>query len=119
MTRLSGRVEGAAKLNLPPDYDEPVSAHLVSVPPAGQPEVNQLYVRQGRLPSATHANEVAIIGSFADAHQLTLDDSFNAIINGRQQTLKIVGIVESPEFIYVIPPGGACFRIISALACSG
>jgi putative ABC transport system permease protein len=65
-----------------------------------------LYVRQGRLPSATHANEVAIIGSFADAHQLTLDDSFNAIINGRQQTLKIVGIVESPEFIYVIPPGG-------------
>ncbi|ERS85686.1 ABC transporter permease [Marinobacter sp. C1S70] len=105
VTRLSGRVEGAAKLSLP-DYDEPVSAHLVSVPPAGQPEVNQLYVRQGRLPSATHANEVAIIGSFADAHQLTLDDSFNAIINGRQQTLKIVGIVESPEFIYVIPPGG-------------
>ncbi|MED5466956.1 MAG: ABC transporter permease, partial [Pseudomonadota bacterium] len=51
VTRLSGRVEGAAKLNLP-DYDEPVSAHLVSVPPAGQPEVNQLYVRQGRLPSA-------------------------------------------------------------------
>ncbi|MFO7706344.1 MAG: ABC transporter permease, partial [Halopseudomonas sp.] len=29
-----------------------------------------------------------------------------AIINGRRQSLTLVGIVESAEFIYVIPPGG-------------
>src|SRR5690554_7043011 len=42
----------------------------------------------------------------ADAHNLQLDDQLTAIINGRRQTLTIVGIAESPEFIYVIPPGG-------------
>ncbi|WP_241264489.1 ABC transporter permease [Marinobacter daepoensis] len=105
VARLASRVEGTAKLTLP-DYPEPVSAHLVSVPPTGQPRVNQLFLREGRLPAPSHAPEVSIIGSFADAHQLRLDDTFSAIINGRKQTLKVVGIVESPEFIYVIPPGG-------------
>ena len=47
-----------------------------------------------------------MIGSFAGAHELVLGDQFEAIINGRRQALTITGIVESPEFIYVIPPGG-------------
>lgn len=37
---------------------------------------------------------------------MVLGDQFEAIINGRRQELTITGIVESPEFIYVIPPGG-------------
>ena len=47
-----------------------------------------------------------MIGSFAEAHSLQLGDRLDAIINGRRQPLRVVGIVESPEFIYVIPPGG-------------
>ncbi|WP_303292125.1 ABC transporter permease [Marinobacter sp. SS5-14b] len=105
VTRVSGRVEGGAKLEVA-GFDDPVSAHLVSVPETGQPEVNQLYLRHGRLPEISRSDEVTIIGSFADAHGLQLDDQLNAIINGRRQTLTIVGIAESPEFIYVIPPGG-------------
>ncbi|MFO8141289.1 MAG: ABC transporter permease, partial [Marinobacter sp.] len=105
VTRLSGRVEGGAKLEVA-GFKDPVSAHLVSVPETGQPDVNQLYLRQGRLPDLSRSDEVTIIGSFADAHSLQLDDQLTAIINGRRQTLTIVGIAESPEFIYVIPPGG-------------
>ncbi|HLT12558.1 MAG TPA: FtsX-like permease family protein [Marinobacter sp.] len=105
VTRLSGRVEGGAKLEVA-GFNDPVSARLVSLPETGQPDVNRLYLRQGRLPESTHSDEVAIIGSFADAHNLQLDDQLTAIINGRKQTLTIVGIAESPEFIYVIPPGG-------------
>ena len=105
VTRLSGRVEGAAKLKVA-GFNDPVSARLVSVPETGQPTVNKLYLRQGRLPEANRSDEVTIIGSFADAHDLQLDDQLTAIINGRRQTLTIVGIAESPEFIYVIPPGG-------------
>src|SRR5690554_3292769 len=105
VTRLSGRVEGGAKLEVA-GFQEPVSAHLISVPETGQPDVNQLYLRQGRLPDASRSDEVTIIGSFADAHNLQLDAQLTAIINGRRETLTIVGIAESPEFIYVIPPGG-------------
>lgn len=105
VTALSARIEATGKLTLP-GFDEPVSARLVSVPPEGQPSVNQLYLRQGRLPDPARDREVAIIGSFAEAHHLGLDDTFSAIIHGRQQTLTVVGVVESPEFTYVIPPGG-------------
>ncbi|WP_244177354.1 ABC transporter permease [Marinobacter vinifirmus] len=105
VTRLSGRVEGGAKLEVA-GFQEPVSAHLISVPETGQPDVNQLYLRQGRLPDASRSDEVTIIGSFADAHNLQLDAQLTAIINGCRQTLTIVGIAESPEFVYVIPPGG-------------
>lgn len=105
VSRLSARVEAGAKLDVA-GFDEPVTAQLVSLPPTGQPSVNRLYVRHGRLPVHGRSQEVAVIGSFADAHDLRPGDQFAAIINGRRQTLRIVGVVESPEFVYVIPPGG-------------
>ncbi|GAA3662421.1 hypothetical protein GCM10023079_56660 [Streptomyces chitinivorans] len=49
---------------------------------------------------------MAIIGSFADAHDLQPGDRFGAIIHGRRQVLTVTAVVESPEFIYTIPPGG-------------
>lgn len=103
--RISARIEATARLNVS-GFDEPVSARLVSLPAVGQPQVNRLYLRHGRLPSSQRDDETAIIGSFAEAHGLQLGDELGATINGRHQPLRIVGIVESPEFIYVIPPGG-------------
>lgn len=105
ITRLSARVEGGAKLEMP-GFEDPVSARLVSLPDHGQPEVNQLFLRRGRLPMAGRSHEVVVIQGFAEAHQLTPGDRFVAIINGRRQELTITGIAESPEFIYVLPPGG-------------
>ncbi len=105
IARLEPRIEAHANLVLR-DFDEPISARILSLPGTGEPSVNRLFVRRGRLPDPRRNNEVAVIGSFAEAHHLRLDDTFGAIINGRRQTLRVVGIVESPEFIYVIPPGG-------------
>ncbi|MFO7704608.1 MAG: ABC transporter permease, partial [Halopseudomonas sp.] len=105
VTGLSGRVEGVAKLEVR-GFSDPVSARLVSLPAGGQPDVNRLYLRHGRLPDASRSDEVAVIGSFAEAHDLQLGERLSAIINSRRQSLTLVGIVESAEFIYVIPPGG-------------
>ncbi|KMQ74771.1 ABC transporter permease [Marinobacter subterrani] len=104
VARYEGRVEGGAKLEIP-GFTDPVSARLVSLPPDGQPDINRLFIREGRLPAPGRNQEVAVIGSFAEAHDLSLGDRFQGIINGRRQTLILTGIVESPEFIYVIPPG--------------
>ncbi|AXS85172.1 ABC transporter permease [Marinobacter sp. Arc7-DN-1] len=104
VARYEGRVEGGAKLEMP-GFADPVSARLVSIPPDGQPDINRLFIREGRLPAPGRNQEVAVIGSFAEAHELSLGDRFEAIINGRRQALILTGIVESPEFIYVIPPG--------------
>lgn len=105
ITRYTARVEGAAKLEMP-GFTEPVSARLISLPSGGQPEVNRVFLRKGRLPQPGRASEVAVIGSFAEAHGLKTGDRFPAIINGRRQVLVLTGVLESPEFIYVIPPGG-------------
>lgn len=51
ITRISSRVEGAAKLEMT-GFSDPVAARLVSLPAGGQPEVNRLFVRSGRLPAA-------------------------------------------------------------------
>ena len=104
VARLEPRIEAYANLELT-GFNEPVSAQILSLPDHGQPSVNRLFIRQGRLPDPRRSNEVALVGGFAEAHHLKLDDSFGAIINGRRQTLRVVGIVESPEFVYVIPPG--------------
>ncbi len=84
---------------------EPASGLLVSVPDNRQAEVNRLYIRTGRLPSANQGNEVAVIETFANAHGFRPGDRFNVIMNGRKRALTIVGIVLSPEFIYAIGPG--------------
>ena len=104
LARATGRIEASAKLEMP-GFGEPVSARVLSIPALGQPAVNQLYIRQGRLPAPGRNAEVAVVGAFAEAHRLVPGDRFPAIINGRKQTLIVTGIVESPEFIYALPPG--------------
>ncbi|WP_297793502.1 ABC transporter permease [uncultured Marinobacter sp.] len=101
---VGARVEGAAKLDIA-GFDEPVSARLISLPDTGMPDVNRLFLRLGRLPESGRSNEVVVIGSFADAHGLVPGDTLSAIINGRRQQMTVVGVAESPEFVYIIPPG--------------
>ncbi|MDX1756591.1 MAG: FtsX-like permease family protein [Marinobacter sp.] len=105
VARVRDRVEGLAKLEVP-GFADPVSAQLMSLPDRPLPRLNQLYLLQGRLPAGERNDEVAVIGSFADAHDLKPGDPLRAVINGRWQVLQVVGVVESPEFIYVLPPGG-------------
>jgi len=43
--------------------------------------------------------------AFAAANHLNLDDTLSAILNGKQATVLLVGIVLSPEYVYASPPG--------------
>ena len=84
---------------------EPGSGLVVSVPDNRDPAVNRLYLRKGRLPSASQAGEVAVIETFANGHGFEPGDRFDVIMNGRKRALTITGVVLSPEFIYSIGPG--------------
>lgn len=89
------------------DFDEPVIGHLISLAPVPEQGLNTLVVRAGRLPSADASDEVVIDEGFARAHGLQPGDEIDALINGRKQDLRVVGVAISPEFVYVLPPGGA------------
>ncbi len=84
---------------------EPATGVAVSLPDGGQPGVNRLYIRSGRLPEPGRVNEAAVLESFAKAHRLTEGSRFAAVMNGRKQVLTVTGIVLSPEYIYTIGPG--------------
>lgn len=84
---------------------EPGAGIVISVPEHGDANLNQIYLRKGRLPQAGRNNEVVVLEGFAEAHGFQPGNSFDAIIKGRKQNLKIVGIGLSPEYIYSIGPG--------------
>ncbi|CDN15101.1 MAG: hypothetical protein HRU34_01870 [Richelia sp.] len=46
---------------------------------------------------------------FAKANNLDLNDPIGAVINGRWQKLRILGIAMSPEYVYAIQGKGDIF----------
>lgn len=86
-------------------YHDPVSGHLISLPTESRGELNQLFIKDGRLLEQGRDNEIILSHEFAKAHKLDAGDKIKAIINGRSKTLTVVGTGMSPEYIYQIAPG--------------
>lgn len=102
--QVETRVVASANLEIE-NFPDPVSARLISVPDDGNPLLNQLYLRRGRLMERRKETEVLVSEAFAEAHGFNPGDQFAAIINGRRKVLTIVGVALSPEFIYHVRPG--------------
>ncbi len=99
-----GRIVTMALLDIP-EMAEPASARLISLPPRGEPHLNRLYLRAGRLPEPGHWDEVVMSESFANAHGFRAGSTLSATFGGAKRTLRIVGIVLSPEYINTLGPG--------------
>jgi putative ABC transport system permease protein len=81
-----------------PDDPDPITGRIVSVPDVGQPALNALYLRSGRMPAAT-AEEAVVLESFVEAHGLDIGDRIPAVIEGRLREIEIVGTALSPEYV--------------------
>jgi len=88
-----------------PGMNVPASAMIQSIPDSGQPQVNRLFVRQGRLPQLGARHEIALDERFAAAHGYQPGDRIAAILKGKRLELVISAIVLSPEYIYTLGPG--------------
>jgi putative ABC transport system permease protein len=104
ISRVETRVLAGVTVDMP-DYTEPVSGQILSIPEGRQPVLNRLFIRQGRLTAPGREDEVILNEIFAEAHDLKPGDNLTVIINGRYRTLNIVGVALSPEFIYQAQPG--------------
>lgn len=104
--RAEGRVVATVKLEVA-GFDDAVNGLMVSLPAQDGGGLNRLFLREGRRPSPLRADEVVLGEAFAQAHDLHPGDGITAILNGRRQTLRIVGIGLSPEFVYQMRPGDA------------
>lgn len=92
-----------------PKLAEPATGRLVSIPERRTSMLNDLYIRQGRYIQPGKSDEVLISEAFAKANKLKLGDTLEAVINGRWQKLRIVGIALSPEYVYAIRGTGDIF----------
>lgn len=87
-----------------PGLEEPATGRLISIPERPTPMLNDLYLREGRYIEPRQRGEVLLSEAFASANQLSVGDSVNAVMNGKWESLRIVGIALSPEYIYEIRP---------------
>lgn len=87
--------------------DEPASGLVRSLPDTGAPELNRLFLREGRWLAPGRRGEVLVGEAFAQANRLRPGDSLALLLNGRRQTFRVAGIVLSPEYIFESRPGTA------------
>ena len=104
VARVEARISEFAILDIA-DLDSPAMGQIISIPASGEPQMNQLILRAGRLPDAGRQDEVVVNEAFATAHGFAPGDSFGVTLNGQKREVTITGIVLSPEFIYTIGPG--------------
>jgi putative ABC transport system permease protein len=104
VNQLETRISANAKLDIK-GYNESVTGKIVSIPDDGNPLVNRLFIRKGRLPDPAKDDEVVINETFAQAHRLNIGDHFAAVINGKWKKLIITGVALSPEFVLLLKPG--------------
>lgn len=101
---LETRVRAGVKLEVE-GFSDPITGLLLSLPDSGEPLLNALHLKRGRMPQPWSADEVVLTDSFADAHGLQPGDTLSAVINGKREVLTIAGVAVSPEYIYQIAPG--------------
>ena len=96
----------AKQVSLPIEgLDRAAYGQIISLPAHGEPATNALHLESGRLPESGHDEEVVVLGSFARAHGFGPGHRLPVVINGTLRNLRVVGIAQSPEFVYAIRPG--------------
>lgn len=104
VTKVETRVVADATLDVP-GVVEPATGRLVSVSEEHAHMLNGLHLQAGRYIEPGRGDEVVVSGAFARANSFSPGDTLSAVINGRWQRLRIVGVALSPEFIYEIRGG--------------
>ncbi len=108
VARVQTRVVVHVTLDVP-GLPEPATGRLVSIPEQPGAMLNDLYLRRGRYIEPGRRDEVLVSEAFATANRLRIGETLGAVLNGRWERLRIVGVVLSPEYIYEISGFGAVF----------
>ena len=101
---LELRAVGQARISLP-WVTEPLAAQLVSLPDDGLPRVNRPLLVAGRWPERQAQGEALVNEAFAQANGLAPGSHMDVVVRGQRQRLHLVGVANSPEFVFVSAPG--------------
>ena len=105
VTDVQATLEEVVRIELA-GLPDPIIGHLIGLDRRNLPRMNRVTVSSGRQldgASGVRADgriEALVSEGFAQSHQLKLGSQLNALINGKQRTLVVVGTALSPEFIF-------------------
>jgi putative ABC transport system permease protein len=78
------------------------TARVIGYPVGSEPSVNRLLLQQGRMPAAEDRDEALLHVKFATDIGAKVGDTLTLRVNGKERSLRIVGIVASPEYMYPV-----------------
>lgn len=104
VAQVEGRVSGAARIDLPAE-PVPIQGRALSLPDRGAQRLNAVYLTDGRMPADRSRDEVLLLDGFARAHGFAPGSPITVTMNGSERTLRVVGLAQSPELLYVAVPG--------------
>ncbi|HXG47511.1 MAG TPA: ABC transporter permease, partial [Methylomirabilota bacterium] len=98
------RVTGRLTLDLPGQL-EPADGVILSLPDDRPQQLHKLFLRRGRTPEPGRRGEVIVGEAFATVHGLGPGDTVSVLLRGQRETLTIVGVALSPEYVFEARPG--------------
>jgi len=102
---VRGRVNLAVRVSLP-NEPHPISGIAIGMPVDRRPVLNDVLLRSGAWFSGRRREEVILNEAFARVHGLVPGSRIRAVFLDGEHDLLVVGTALSPEFVYVMPPGG-------------
>lgn len=103
---VRGRVHVGALLDVD-GPDELFSGTVISMPAQRRPVLNDVLLRSGMWFSSPDAEEAILNDSFAEANGIQTGDRIKVLLMDQEHEVLVVGTAMSPEFVYLLPPGGA------------
>ncbi|HBK54795.1 MAG TPA: hypothetical protein DDZ76_00695 [Xanthomonadales bacterium] len=102
---LEARLAVPGLLSLP-DVVEPLGARLLSLDDPESTAVNRPWLTAGRWPEGgASAREAVLNDAFAEARGLRPGAWLEVTVRGSRERVQVVGIANSPEFVFISPPG--------------
>jgi len=106
VAEVRGRVDFAVLIDLP-GREEPISGRAISMPEQRRPVLNDILLRSGAWFSGADDEEVILSDAFARENGILPGHRISVLLLDQLHELLVVGTAMSPEFVYLIPPGGA------------
>lgn len=97
-----GRIVEEVRLELPGVNQPAVTGRIISLPEGRQPAVNQVRIVEGGYFTPQGGRQALLEISFARAHDLHPGDFVYPVIGGDSIRFRIVGLAQSPEYIYSV-----------------
>ncbi|HOS44741.1 MAG TPA: ABC transporter permease, partial [Armatimonadota bacterium] len=99
---VEGRIIQEVEIEQPTAQTRKVIGRVISLPDAGNPQVNQVKLIAGAMPGRSPRQELLLEASFARYHNYRPGDTLRIVILDDEVRFRVAGIVQSAEYIYVV-----------------